>query len=165
MLAHLGSALTGDRPARTRRPPITDAEASPGRTGPHATTQARSVAAVRTTYNPDTDGEPDPGEIVWTWVPYEENDGRGKDRPVLIVAREPAGTYLAVQLSSRTRNDDREWVSVGSGAWDGKNRPSWVHTGRVLRVHADGMRREAAALGRDQFGRVVSALQDRYGWS
>ncbi|GAB5080487.1 hypothetical protein ARTHROSP310_36360 [Arthrobacter sp. AD-310] len=27
------------------------------------------------------DGEPDPGEVVWTWVPYQEDHGRGKDRP------------------------------------------------------------------------------------
>ncbi len=164
-LAHLGSVVADRRRVPTRRRTIADAGTSPGRTGRDATTQARSVGAVRMTYNPDTDGEPDPGEIVWTWVPYEENDGRGKDRPVLIVAREPAGSYLAVQLSSRDRGDDPEWVGIGSGAWDGDNRPSWAHTGRVLRVHAGGMRREAAALGRDQFGRVVEALQNRYGWS
>ena len=56
------------------------------------------------TYSPSTDGAPDPGEVVWTWVPFEERDGRGKDRPVLVVAAEKGGTYLAVQLtSSRTR--------------------------------------------------------------
>ena len=41
-------------------------------------------------YEPQTDGAPDPGEVVWTWVPFEENDGRGKDRPVLVVAVESA---------------------------------------------------------------------------
>src|SRR5690349_5900749 len=54
----------------------------------------RRVGAVHLTYSPTTDGDPDPGEIVWTWVPYEENDGRGKDRPVVIVASEPSGTVL-----------------------------------------------------------------------
>ena len=43
-------------------------------------------------------------------MPYEENDGRGKDRPVLVVAREPAGTVLAVQLSSQAHDDDVGWV-------------------------------------------------------
>ena len=69
----------------------------PGRNGPTATTEAdpRDAGPVRTSYAPDRDGDPDPGEIVWTWVPFEENDGRGKDRPVLVVAREAGGTLLA----------------------------------------------------------------------
>jgi hypothetical protein len=42
----------------------------PGRSGPHATTviEAGDVDAVVTSYNPDTDGDPDPGEIVCTSV-------------------------------------------------------------------------------------------------
>ncbi|MGW2658988.1 type II toxin-antitoxin system PemK/MazF family toxin, partial [Streptomyces sp. NPDC001478] len=61
-----------------------DPAAFPGRTGSSATTEAdpQAVGPVRTSYAPDRDGDPDPGEIVWTWVPFEENDGRGKDRPV-----------------------------------------------------------------------------------
>ena len=89
----------------------------PGQVGPSATTEAREVGPVTTSYNPSTDGDPDPGEIVWTWVPYVENDGRGKDRPVLIVAREPAGTLLAVQLSSQQHDGDDGWVPIGSGGW------------------------------------------------
>ena len=38
-------------------------------------------------YNPRSNGRPDPGEVVWAWVPYEENASLGKDRPVLIVGR------------------------------------------------------------------------------
>ena len=142
----------------------------PGRDGPAATVevQPRAVGAVRTEYSPRPDGDPDPGEIVWTWVPYEENDGRGKDRPVLVVAREPrtAGveTLLAVQLSSQDRTGDAEWMPLGSGPWDRSGRDSWVHLERVLRVHPEGMRREACALDRARFNRVVHALQLRHGW-
>ncbi|MER7394762.1 type II toxin-antitoxin system PemK/MazF family toxin [Streptomyces sp. NPDC000151] len=139
--------------------------ALPGSTGATATMEARpqTVGAVRTVYAPDPDGDPDPGEIVWTWVPYEENDGRGKDRPVLVVARERTGTLLAVQLSSK-RHDDREWVAIGSGPWDRAGRPSWIALDRVLRVHPDGMRREACALDRGRFNLVVNRLRERYGW-
>jgi hypothetical protein len=115
-------------------------------------------------YNPDTDGDPDPGEIIWTWVPYEENDGRGKDRPALVVAREQPGTVLGVQLSSQDHDNDPDWVAVGTGRWDGDHRPSWVDTSRVLRIHEQGMRREAAALPRDRFDVVAAALVQRYGW-
>lgn len=143
------------------------AGASPGQSGPAATVEIapRSVGRVRMTYSPSTDGDPDPGEIVWTWVPFEENDGRGKDRPVLVVATEPGGTVLAVQLTSKPHNRDAEFVPVGSGAWDGEHRPSWVRIDRVLRVHTGGMRREAAALDRPRYDTVAAALRARYGWS
>lgn len=161
------------RPARPSPPPRGRDSAPPsgrdddetrGQFGPEATTEAHSVGAVHTSYNPSTDGDPDPGEIVWTWVPYEENDGRGKDRPVLIVAAEPTGTLLAVQLTSKDHDGERDWVPVGAGRWDGEHRPSWVDISRVLRVHPDGMRREAAALGHEQFDGVIAALRERYGW-
>ncbi|WP_405386470.1 type II toxin-antitoxin system PemK/MazF family toxin [Streptomyces sp. NBC_01102] len=139
----------------------------PGRTGPAATAEAdpRDVGPVRTSYAPDRDGDPDPGEIVWTWVPFEERDGRGKDRPVLVVAREAAGTLLAVQLSSKQHDRDHEWVGLGAGPWDSSGRASWADLDRVLRVHEDGMRREACALDRDRFDLVVVRLRERYGWS
>ncbi|MFI8181166.1 type II toxin-antitoxin system PemK/MazF family toxin [Actinacidiphila glaucinigra] len=139
---------------------------NPGRYGPSATTEAQpeQVGPVRTEYAPAHDGDPDPGEIVWTWVPYEENDGRGKDRPVLVVARERGDTLLAVQLSSKEHNDDREWVAIGSGPWDKSGRASWVNVDRVLRVHADGMRREACALDRGRFNIVVNRLKELYRW-
>ncbi|MFG2335621.1 type II toxin-antitoxin system PemK/MazF family toxin [Streptomyces yangpuensis] len=139
----------------------------PGRGGAGATTEAdpHTIGPVRTEYAPDPDGDPDPGEIVWTWVPFEENDGRGKDRPVLVVAREPGGrTLLALQLSSKRHDRDREWVPIGTGPWDGAGRESWVDVDRVLRVHESGMRREACALDRGRFGLVVDRLRERYGW-
>lgn len=139
----------------------------PGRGGATATTEAepREVGPVRTEYAPVHDGDPDPGEIVWTWVPYEENDGRGKDRPVLVVAREPGGTLLAVQLSSKTHNQDRDWVPIGVGPWDRAGRDSWVAIDRVMRLHEEGMRREACALDRGRFNLVVNRLKERYGWT
>ncbi|WP_078872362.1 type II toxin-antitoxin system PemK/MazF family toxin [Streptomyces sp. NRRL S-337] len=123
-----------------------------------------SVGTVRMTYAPDPDGDPDPGEIVWTWVPYEENDGRGKDRPVLVVARETGGTLLAVQLSSKRHSGDREWVAIGAGPWDRAGRDSWVALDRVLRVHPEGMRREACALDRGRFNLVANRLREFHGW-
>ncbi|MER6837610.1 type II toxin-antitoxin system PemK/MazF family toxin [Streptomyces cellulosae] len=141
-------------------------EDTPGRYGPYATveTEPRSVGRVRTEYSPAYDGDPDPGEIVWTWVPFEENDGRGKDRPVLVVAREATGTFLAVQLSSKGHAGARDWVPIGSGPWDRSGRDSWVAVERVLRLHEQGMRREACALDRMRFNSVRQRLRERYGW-
>ena len=33
-------------------------------------------------YAPEMDGDPDPGEIVWAWVSFEEDSRVGKDRPL-----------------------------------------------------------------------------------
>jgi hypothetical protein len=160
-------------PARVR--PATDAAPAPhtdgrdewpGRSGPHATVELdpARVRRVRFAYTPERDGEPDPGEVVWTWVPYEENDGRGKDRPVVIVAAGAPDEFLAVQLTSKGRDDDRDLVALGAGAWDGEGRPSWARVDRLFRVHADGMRREAAILDGERYARVVEVLRARYGW-
>ncbi len=124
-----------------------------------------TTGPVRTEYAPAYDGDPDPGEIVWTWVPYEEGDGRGKDRPVLVVAREVSGTLLAVQLSSKRHDDDREWIALGAGPWDREGRPSWVDVDRILRITDAGMRREACALDRARFDLVITRLRERYGWT
>ncbi len=143
-----------------------DGVASAGQVGPAATIEVdpRDLDLVRTSYNPDTDGDPDPGEIVWTWVPYEEADGRGKDRPVVVVARLPDAAVLAVQLSSHDHDGDRGWVGIGAGDWDGEHRPSWVNLDRILRIHPDGMRREAAILDRDRFARLSAALASHHHW-
>ncbi|MER7045108.1 type II toxin-antitoxin system PemK/MazF family toxin [Streptomyces jumonjinensis] len=150
----------------TTFPGASDPADLPGRTGAGATSEAdpAAVGPVHTSYAPDRDGDPDPGEIVWTWVPFEEGDGRGKDRPVLIVAREEPGTLLAVQLSSKRHDRDREWVPIGTGSWDREGRDSWVDLDRVLRVHERGMRREACALDRPRFDTVAERLRERYGW-
>jgi len=116
------------------------------------------------TYSPARDGAPDPGEVVWTWVPFEERDGRGKDRPVLVVAVEKGGTYLAVQLTSKSHDGNAEFVAVGAGAWDSAGRPSWVNIDRVFRLHPAGMRREAAGLPAAPFAAVEARLRQRYGW-
>jgi hypothetical protein len=160
-----------DRPGSEASVPRTNSSGTrqgdePGRSGETATIEIdpAAVGKVRMTYVPSTDRDPDPGEIVWTWVPFEERDGRGKDRPVLIVAEEASGTRLAVQLTSRAHEGSRDYIPIGSGPWDSQGRPSWVNVDRVFRLHPAGMRREASAVDKSSFVRVASALRDMYGW-
>jgi hypothetical protein len=138
-----------------------------GRSGATATIQIvpPTTGALTISYAPDPDGDPDAGEIVWTWVPYAENDGRGKDRPVLVVGRESAERVYAVKLTSKSHDGDRDFLAIGSGSWDSQGRPSWVDIEQLYSVHVDGMRREASALDLDRFTRVASALRKRYGWA
>ncbi|NQX34469.1 type II toxin-antitoxin system PemK/MazF family toxin [Herbiconiux sp. VKM Ac-2851] len=140
-------------------------EDSAGRYGETATVEVDpgSVGRIRLAYSPHTDGAADPGEIVWTWVPYEERDGRGKDRPVLVVATAPGGALLGVALTSKP-HDDRWDVAIGSGPWDSAGRPSWVRLERVFRLQQGGIRRAGVGLDEARYGTVAAALAARYGW-
>jgi hypothetical protein len=121
--------------------------------------------ARRLVYSPNLDGRADQGEIVWTWVTYEEDPTRGKDRPVLVVGRDRA-TLLGLMMSSQERHAaDRDWVGIGSGSWDDVDRPSWVRLDRVLDVPEEGIRREGAILDRAVFDIVAARLRSEYSWS
>jgi PemK-like, MazF-like toxin of type II toxin-antitoxin system len=103
--------------------------------------------------------------VVWTWVKYEDDPQQGKDRPVLVVGRE-GQTLLGLMLSSQHDRDGQpNWLSLGPGAWDRQDRPSWVRLDRVLEVIDTGIRREGAVLDRDRFDKVASALRKGYGWA
>ncbi|MFP5488098.1 MAG: type II toxin-antitoxin system PemK/MazF family toxin [Acidimicrobiia bacterium] len=118
-----------------------------------------SDGAVHVEYSPRLDGDPDPGEVVWTWVPYEEDATQGKDRPVVVIGRRN-GRLVAVPLTSKP--DDREaQISVGTGGWDSQRRESYARVWRMFEVDPARMRREGAILDRDRFAAVV-ALVDQY---
>ncbi|OCB40505.1 growth inhibitor PemK [Mycobacterium malmoense] len=121
--------------------------------------------ARKLVYAPDLDGRADPGEIVWTWVVYEDDPTRGKDRPVLVVGRDRR-VLLGLMVSSQERHAaDRDWIGIGSGAWDYEGRPSWVRLDRVLDVPEEGIRREGAILDREIFDLVAERLRADYSWS
>ncbi len=42
-------------------------------------------SGLQVVYAPDLDGHPDPGEVVWTWIPYEDDPAQGKDRPAIVI--------------------------------------------------------------------------------
>ncbi|WP_442928235.1 type II toxin-antitoxin system PemK/MazF family toxin [Microbacterium sp. USHLN186] len=123
------------------------------------------VSDVRVGYSPSRNRLPDSGEVIWTWVPYAENDGRGKDRPVLVIGRHRGGRVYAVRMTSRAHDGERDFIGIGSGAWDGQGRESWVDIEQLYSVHPEGMRREAAVLDRRRYERVAQALIARYGWA
>lgn len=180
----VGRLLAKEDPKRPTRPRHPDAvlrpdgragagssgqteEVSPGRTRGSETIEVdpERVGDVNVGYSPSRNGQPDSGEVIWTWVPYEENDGRGKDRPVLVIGRQSADRVYAVRMTSKAHDGDRDFLSIGSGAWDSQGRESWVDIEQLYSVHHDGMRREAAVLDKGRYGRVTEALIRRYGWA
>lgn len=134
-----------------------DTEPSPGQRG---SSQTRDITraelrTVRLEYSPRPDGDPDPGEVVWTWVPYVENDGRGKDRPVLIIGRLDAQTVVGCYLSTK---EHRGFINLGTGGWDPQGRESYLSPERLLRVTHDGMRREGVQIDRKRFETAVAGV-------
>ncbi|WP_246117570.1 type II toxin-antitoxin system PemK/MazF family toxin [Cellulomonas composti] len=130
--------------------------------------------ALLASYSPDLDAAADPGEIVWTWVPFEEDPARGKDRPVLVVAWDDfdgEDVVLALMLTSKdhSRNAEREarhgrvWMDIGAGPWDSKRRDSEVRLDRVLQLAPDAIRREGAVVDRALFDQVVERLVELHG--
>ena len=120
----------------------------------------------RITYSPAPGEEADPGEVVWTWVPYEEDHRDGKDRPVLIIGRDHEW-LLGLLLTSKDHDRDaaqearcgRLWMDIGTGEWDPQRRPSEVRINRILRIDPDGVRRIGAVLDREVFEAVAAAVR------
>ena len=119
-------------------------------------------------YKPEIgDGNADPGEVVWGWVPYEDDENQGKDRPVLVIG-EKAGVLLALMLSSKDHDRDeaqeathgRRWMDVGTGGWDSQGRPSEVRLDRLVRMAPGDVRREGDALAKEIFDDVINAARD-----
>ena len=123
-LARVVRALSPGRSAPPARP-ASGPTVAPGRSETETVeVDPFAVKPLSVTYAPHRDGHADSGEIVWTWVPFAEQDGRGKDRPVLVIAQESSERVYAVKLTSRSHDGDREYVPIGAGDWDVQGRPS-----------------------------------------
>lgn len=121
-------------------------------------------------YAPHDDRLPDPGEVVWTWVPFEDDHSRGKDRPVLLIGRD-GRWLLGLPLTSHDHDVDagqeaaegRYWQDIGTGPWDAQGRPSEVRLNRVLRIDPERVRRTSGRLPRDRFDAVVAGMRRHLG--
>lgn len=154
------AARTTSPSARTASP---SARTTPGAPGQKAY-PGDFTGTVRPAYAPDLDGDADPGEIVWTWVPYEEDHSQGKDRPVLVVGHD-GPWLLGLMLTSKdhgrgtsSRPGGPTWIDIGTGPWDAKGRESEVRLDRVVRIDPGQVRREGAIMDRALFDRVTALL-------
>lgn len=126
-------------------------------------------ALAHASYTPIMDGDADPGEVIWTWVPYQEDASVGKDRPAVVIGAQGEGVYI-LQLTSKDHTRDaaqeaaagRYWLDIGAGDWDSKGRPSEVRLDRALWVKATDVRREGAILPKATWQLIVDALEEHY---
>lgn len=175
--SHPTVSPTTDAPERGRTEPAPAPGGAPARRGGPVPSPYGAGSAVEITplslpafdYAPHADGDPDPGEVVWTWVPYEDDPAVGKDRPALVLAHLD-GDAIIVQLTSKDHDRDKQdearwgryWFEIGTGDWDAKGRVSEVRIDRLLRVAPHAMRREGGVLRRDIFDQVVEAVIDAH---
>ncbi len=141
--------------------------------GAASSTPAPTSKEPGVVYAPEADGEPDPGEVVWGWVPYEDDPAQGKDRPILLLGRGPgddADRWWGLYLTSKDHDRDLEqeahwgryWMDVGTGGWDREGRPSEVRLDRLLVLDDSAIRREGAALDEATFDSVVAAAREHH---
>ena len=155
--AHSGSHHQYEDPATSNRPRTSIREAS------------IADALAHASYTPVMDGDADPGEVVWTWVPYQEDASVGKDRPAVVIGAQGEGVYI-LQLTSKDHTRDaaqeaaagRYWLDIGAGDWDSKGRPSEVRLDRALWVKATDVRREGSILPKATWQLIVDALAEHY---
>jgi len=151
-------------PRRPESPSVSESGSAPAYAGDFT-----GVATLE--YTPKDDGRPDPGEVVWAWVPFEEDHSQGKDRPVLVIARH-GGELLGLMLTSKDHDRDeaqearhgRHWLDVGTGGWDRQGRPSEVRLDRILRLDPAAVRREGAALDRARYEQVAAEVRSLRQW-
>jgi predicted kinase/mRNA-degrading endonuclease toxin of MazEF toxin-antitoxin module len=126
--------------------------------GPRALKDVR-LSGVKVTYSPDhPDGGPDPGEIVWAKIPFEDDPTQSKDRPVLVIGRvNGSDTLAAVQLTSQTKGRRSE-LPIGSGDWDKSGKESNIKLDRVVQVGPSNYRREGSVMERKKFDHVIGHL-------
>jgi hypothetical protein len=109
---------------------------------------------------------PDPGEVVWAWAPYEEDHGKGKTRPVLLIGYD-GDWLLGVYLSSvdhdldakQEAREGRYWAKVGQGAWDSGGRVSFARVDRIIRVNPKTISGRAERLDKSRFDKVAEAIK------
>lgn len=159
-----GTRRSSSRAQRLRIPGV----GAPG-TKPNTAYPGDFTGTPPVDYVPSPNESPDPGEVVWAWVPYEEDTSHGKDRPVLLIGRD-GPWLLGLPLTSKDHDIDaaqeaeagRYWTDIGTGSWDSRGRPSEVRLDRIVRVAPATVRREGATVARDVFDRVVrEVLQHR----
>ncbi|QFQ29926.1 type II toxin-antitoxin system PemK/MazF family toxin [Janibacter melonis] len=106
------------------------------------------------------------GEVVWAWVPFEEDHRRGKDRPALVIGAD-GPWLLGLPMTSQDHDLDetqerragRQWIDVGSGDWDRRRRRSEARLDRVVRLDPAQVRRAGGSVDRAVYDAVLVALE------
>ncbi|MFF1730907.1 type II toxin-antitoxin system PemK/MazF family toxin [Streptomyces sp. NPDC058247] len=88
---------------------------------------------------------PQPGEIWWAQVPYEDGPG-GKDRPCLVLTVHRRRVRVA-KITSKYHDERAGVIALPPGSvGDAQGRPSFLETDELLEVPVGDFRRRAGVL-------------------
>ncbi|MFI9027392.1 type II toxin-antitoxin system PemK/MazF family toxin [Streptomyces sp. NPDC053560] len=162
-----GLARSGRGPKR-RRPGRGPAQGGRHGTGPGS--RRPGDRPVRARPGKGLGGVPEPGEIWWAMVPFEDSvekgatrsvsgrvvagDGRAKDRPCLVLAVR-GGSALVAKITTRYHAERPGVIALPPGTvGDARNRPSYLETDELREVAVTGFRRRAGTADPQLWERV-----------
>lgn len=101
-----------------------------------------------------------PGDVVWTFIRFEDEPGEGKDRPVIIIDVDGRRLSVVGMTSNSKRDGQRGYVHIGNGSWDHLHRDSWANVHRVVVIPRRSIRRRGGSLDPSAFKKVLAATLD-----
>ena len=102
--------------------------------------------------------KPDPGEVWWAAVPFEERRG-SKDRPCLVLSRSRRHADV-MMFTSQDKAARHGYVAVPATMWRDE-RSSFLRTDRVISVRCEKFRRRESARAPQSVVEVVSRENPR----
>ena len=111
-------------------------------------------------YAPDMDGQAEPGEVVWFYVPATPP----RERSMLVIGRDRHEVLGLLISSNDDHADDDAWLPIGSGEWKTTGEPCWVRLDKTLSIPETDLRRRGAIFPPRRFDRVADHLRKRFDW-
>ncbi|MFJ6383755.1 type II toxin-antitoxin system PemK/MazF family toxin [Kitasatospora sp. NPDC092039] len=107
---------------------------------------------------PRTGGVPQPREIWWAQVPFEDGPG-SKDRPCLVL-RVHGRTATVAKITSRHRAERPGVLPLPPGSvGDRQGRTSWLETDELREVPLSAFRRRSGTVDGQVWARARRAMQ------
>ncbi|MFE2583683.1 type II toxin-antitoxin system PemK/MazF family toxin [Streptomyces sp. NPDC059378] len=94
------------------------------------------------------------GQVWWAEVPFEEDDGTSKDRPVIIRSVH-SGSVEAFYVTSKDKDDRPGFTRLEcASTWDAQGRQSWAEYIRTRTISLADLRRRGGTLPHQEFSRL-----------
>lgn len=116
-------------------------------------------------YAPNMDGQVDPGEVVWFWVPDERAEAKLAERALVVVGRHGNLVMGLITSPNPMHALSEKWIDIGAGPWDDAGRKSWLRLDKIIKVPETAIRRQGAVIPLRRFHLIANRLRTDYGWA
>ncbi|MFB7905528.1 type II toxin-antitoxin system PemK/MazF family toxin [Kitasatospora sp. NPDC056076] len=121
---------------------------------------SRPAAPTRPRPRPRTGAGPEPQEIWWAEVPFEDGPG-AKDRPCLVL-RVHGRTATVAKITSKHHAERPGVLPLPPGSvGDRQGRASWLETDELREVPLSAFRRRAGTVDRQVWSRAQRAVSNQ----